>query len=420
MAESIDDTTQDLDPRAGAEDRRAAGAVIGAHTLQHFYQHGFFVILPEIYRSLGMTPVAAGALELVRRVSGGAASMGGGFVLDRVPEKRIPVLYVSLMLMGLGYMAVALAPTYAVILVAVGLAGAAGSVWHPAALGLLSQVFPRRRGFMISMHRSSGSFGDFIGPLVVGGLLVVASWQTVLIGALPLAVIFALVLWIMLLRAPTWKAHEVKSEHPRSIISQFRDLGLVMRSRGLLMLLVVTAFSGLGQGGVVMWLGLYLSETQEMGSVGIGIHVAFLTGFGIVAGPVIGALSDRIGRKPVIVGVMLGKATFAAAMAITGSGILFSLSVALLGAVMFGVNALIQAGALDLAHGRQLEGSMIGMLWGFNAIFTGLSPLIVGFLVAGVGYGVIFWYVALVNLCGTIVATMMPSLHQPDHDAVSG
>jgi MFS transporter, FSR family, fosmidomycin resistance protein len=413
MTRPLDEPGRHAAADRNPEDRRAAAAVIGAHTLQHLYQQGFFVILPEIYRSLGMTPVAAGALEMVRRGAGGVASMGGGFALDRFPEKRVPLLYLSLLAMGLGYVAVSVAPTYIVILMAIGLAGTAGSVWHPAALGLLSQVFPQRRGLVISMHRSSGSVGDALGPLLVGGLLVLVSWQTVLVGALPLAAVFAVLLWLALLQAPSWKARAQGSGQVRSTLDQFRDLGAVVRSRSLLMLLVIAAFSGLGQGGVVMWLSLYLSEAQGMGSVGIGIHVALLTGFGIVAGPLIGAWSDRVGRRPVIAGVMACKALFAAAMAVTGSGLWFTASVALLGAVMFGVNSLIQASALDIAHGRRLEGSMIGVLWGFNALFTGVSPLLVGFLVAGVGYGVVFWYVAAVNLCGTVAAVLMLGSRQP-------
>lgn len=407
MVEPVD-PRQSVDADTSGEDKRAAGAVIGGHTLIHLYPHGFFVILPEIYRSLGMTPVAAGVLELVRRTSGGIASMGGGFVLDRFAHRRVPTLYLSLGAMGLGYLAVGLAPNYLVILIAVALAGAASSVWHPAALGLLSQVFPDRRGLMLASHRSSGNVGDAIGPLLAGALLVVVSWQMLLVAATPLIVAAAVVLWLMLLRAPSWTARRATSEEPRSIVDQFRDLGSVVRSRQLLMLLLVAAFSGLGQGGAVMWLSLYLSETQAMGSVGIGVHVALLTGLGIITGPLIGGLSDRIGRKPIIIVVLAGKALFAASMAITASGIWFTVSVALFGAVMYGVNSLIQAASLDAADGKQLEGSMIGILWGFNAIFTGISPLLIGFLVEGIGYGTIFWFVALVNLLGMIAATRMP------------
>lgn len=416
MTEPVERAQGRAGPPVTPEDRRAAGAVIGGHTIPHVFQQGFFVILPEIYRSLDMTPVSAGALEGLRRIAGGSATMGGGFLLDRFPDKRIPLLYGSLLVMGLGFTAAGLFPGYGVILVTISIAGAAFSLWHPAAIGLLSQVFPHRRGFIIAMHRSSGNLGDALGPLLVGGLLLIAGWETILIGTLPVAALFALVLWTMLLRAPSWKVRAVRSEESRSILDQFRDIGSVVRSRGLLMLLIVAAFSGLGQGGVIMWLGLYLSETQDMGSVMIGVHVALLTGFGIVAGPLIGGLSDRIGRQPVIAVVMGCKALFAAGMALAGSGVLFMVAVALLGAVMFGVNSLIQAAALDLAHGRQLEGSMLGVLFGFNAVFTGISPLIVGFMVAAVGYGTIFWYVAAVNLCGTLAAALMPVLQQPAAD----
>lgn len=416
MARSFEGQDLRAGPGRDPEDKRAAAAVIGAHSLQHLYQQGFYVVLPEIYRSLGMTPVAAGALEMVRRTSGGIASMGGGFALDRFPQKRIATLYASLLAMGLGYLAVGVAPNYAVIVVALGFAGAAGSVYHPAGIGLLSQVFPHKRGFMIASHRSAGSIGDAVGPLLVGGLLLVLGWQTILIGAMPLAVLFAAILWMMLLKAPSWKVHQKKPEVPRSIFDQFRDIGQVVKAPGLLMLLLIAAFSGLGQGGVIMWLSLYLSETQAMGSVGIGVHIALLTGLGIVTGPIVGGLSDRIGRKPVITGVLACKALFATMMAITASGIWFSVSVALLGAVMFGASSLIQASALDMAHGKQLEGSMIGMLWGFNAVFTGLSPLLVGMLVAARGYGVVFWFVATVNLLGTVVAVVMPAIRSPATD----
>jgi MFS family permease len=94
------------------QDRIAGGSVIGAHTLQHAHRQGFYVILPEIYVSLGLTPLAAGALETVRRVTGGIASMGGGILLDRYQHKRVLVLYLSLVTMGIGYLLIGLAPNY--------------------------------------------------------------------------------------------------------------------------------------------------------------------------------------------------------------------------------------------------------------------------------------------------------------------
>ena len=393
-----------------SEDRMAAGGVITAHTLQHTYQHGFYVLLPQLYIDLGLTPVTAGVLEMVRKVSAGVATMGGGVVLDRYQDKRIAALYLSLIAMGVGYLLVGISPSYGLILVAAALAGAAGSAWHPAALGLLSQAFPRRRGFVIAMHRSAGSVGDVIGPLAVGGLLLVVSWRTILVGAMPLALLFAFLLWLVLLRAPSWDAFRAKLDDARLMGAQMRAFGGLLRNRSLLMLLLISGLSGLGQGGLLMWMGLYLSQTQGMGSVGIGLHIALLTGIGIVTGPMVGLLSDRVGRRPVIISVLAAKTVFATMLALTGSGLLFTLSVALMGAVMFGVNSLIQAAALDVAEGQRMEGSMIGLLWGSNALFTGAAPLMVGLLIETLGFGVFFWYVAAMNLCAAVTATLLPEL----------
>lgn len=391
----------------------AARGVISAHALQHAYANGFYVLLPEIYVTLGLNPVSAGALEAVRRASGGFATMAGGFLLDRFAHRRIPVLFVSLAAMGFGYLLVALSPSYGIILLALAAASIAGSVWHPAAIGLLSRAFPARRGFVLSVHRSSGSVGDVIGPLVAGGLLLVIGWRAVLYGALPLAIAVAAVLAFLLGRAPRWRAFRTAEASPRPSKDQARALFGLLRSRPLLLLLLLAGTSGMGQGGLLMWTGLYLRETQQMGSVGIGIHIAMLTGVGIVTGPLLGRLSDRIGRKPVIVRVLAAKSLIAVLLALVGSGLLFSVVLALLGSVLFATNGLVQAAALDLADGDSLEGSMIGILWGSNAVFVGAAPLIVGALIASVGYGILFWWVAALSAVATLVALTMPDVRRP-------
>lgn len=394
------------------EDRIAAGGILGAHALHHTFSHGFYVVLPEIYASMGLTPVAVGALEAVRRAGGGVASMVGGFLLDRFQDKRILVLYLSLLSMGVGYVLVGLAPTYVIVLLAVGLVGAAGSIWHPAALGLLSQAFPHRRGFVVSLHRSSGSVGDVVGPLVVGAALAVVAWPTITYSAFPLALASALALWLLLRKASRWRAsgRTLTPEERRPFAEQFRALTELLRGRHLLMLLLVAGLNGLGQGGLLLWLGLYLRDTQGMSSVGIGFHVALLTAVGIVAGPFIGGLSDRIGRKAIIVAILAVKSTLSVLLALVGSGLMFTVLVASMGGVMFGVNALIQAAALDLADGKQLEGSMVGLLWGNNAVFGGVSPMLLGALIASVGYGILFWYLAAANLAAMLAATTLPVL----------
>ena len=97
--------------------------------------------------------------------------MTGGFFVDIFQHRRAQVLTLSLALIGVGYLLVSIAPSYVLILAALAIASAGTAMWHPPALGLLAQRFPRRRGLFISMHRSTGNLGDWIGPLIVGALL---------------------------------------------------------------------------------------------------------------------------------------------------------------------------------------------------------------------------------------------------------
>jgi MFS family permease len=155
-----------------------------------------------------------------------------------------------------------------------------------------------------------------------------------------------------------------------------------------------------------------------MSTLAVGVHVAMLTGMGIATGPVFGWLSDHRGRVPVILLVLGGKAVIAGLLAVFGTGIMLSVLIAALGAFMFGVNSLIQAWALDLAEGRNLEGTMMGTMYGVNMIFQGLAPLIVGVVVAAFGFSSLFIYVSSMNAFGLLMmAVLLPVLMRRNRKA---
>ena len=403
------ETQPDALPQQQSRGFGMAGTIIGSHSIQHMYFSGFLIILPSLYTSLALAPIQAGIMDAVRRITGGVASMGGGIMVDRLQNLRGIILGFSLLLMGLGYLFVGLVPAYIVVLFALGFASAAGSLWHPPALGILSQRWPTRRGLLLSLHRSSGTAGESLAPTLVGFLLLAVAWQVVLQGGFFLTVAAAILLWATLWRM-TGAVPSTGVGQGRSFRDQFSALGQVIRQPGLIALLVLAGVRGMGDSALVFYLPLYLTTELGMGSVGSGVHLTLLTFLAIFFGPTWGWLSDRWGRKPVMVTIMIISTALASLMVLTGDGLSLTVLIILMGTVMFSINSLVQAAAMDLAEGKQLEGSLIGLLWGNNALFGSVSPIVLGGLAGHFGFWVIFPYAAAMHLIGTLAALALPKL----------
>ena len=141
----------------------------------------------------------------------------------------------------------------------------------------------------------------------------------------------------------------------------------------------------------------------------MGFHVALLTAPGIIAGPIFGAVSDKIGRKPLISLIMAVGVMLSLGMVWGDGGIIMTLSVALFGLFHFSVNSLTQASAMDLVAGRQLESTFIGLLWGSNAAFGAIAALLAGVLVGHYGWGIAFYLAAGFFLIGFLVSLSLPN-----------
>ncbi len=193
-----------------------------------------------------------------------------------------------------------------------------------------------------------------------------------------------------------------------SLKHQVRSLGKATKGSGMITLLAISVTRGMGDRALFLFIPLYLSQYLKMGTVAVGFHIGLLSLLGIASGPVIGAISDRIGRRPLIVIVLLMSTLFPPLMLISGSGIDLTISIALFGLFLYSVNSLVQAMAMDLAEGAKLEGTYIGLLWGVNAFFGAISPIIAGWLATILGFQAVFYYASVMFLAGALLATRLP------------
>lgn len=420
MAEAVEPrATLVTEERPRTKDSLMAASVIGAHSLEHMYGRAFYVAIPAIYTEFALANWQAGLMDGVRSISSGLTSMGSGFFTDIFQHRRTQILAISMVLVGIGYLGVAVSQTYGLILAALLLPSAGAALWHPPALGWLAQRFPQHRGLLVSLHRSAGNLGDAIAPLIVGALLGVLTWRWIIGGGTPILLLLAILILVLLGNVSGARPQE--TSFGRNTKAQLRSLGEALKGGkmgSIVPIFVVSAVHGMGDRALLWMIPVYLSQDLGKSHFEVGYHVALLSALGIVAGPLFGALSDRIGRKPIIVFIMVLATILPLTMVLSGGGIGMTLSVAAFGLFAFSVNSLSQAAAIDMAGGRRLEGTFIGLMWGFNAFFGAATAVGAGVLADMAGREASFYLASSLFFVGLLTSLIMPATGFRRHQTV--
>jgi len=400
--------------------KQVAGVIVTGHAFQHMYADGFLILLDPIYHAFGLSPVSAGILSSVRQGAGGLLTMGGGFIVDTFSGRRGLLLASSLFAMGFGYALVAAAPNYGLLLVALAIGSAAGSFWHPVGLGILSTSFPERRALMMSLHRSAGSIGEVLSAGAIGAALFLFTWREVLWAMFALMTAVSLVIYLTLSRLGLG----AKATDRRAAGDQIKSIRDLFRNRALPVLLVVSGLRGMADRGFVFFLPLFIGQAVRLDDpTASAAHVTGVIAFyflvmsvmAIIVPPMIAMVADILGRKPVMIAALLGVSVVTVALSFFAElGVTFAILIAGLGAFRFAIANITQAASLDIAEGKRLEGSMIGLLWGNNATWGALSPALLGGIIAIFGSGdneftLLFPYAVVLTLAATVAAFFMPN-----------
>lgn len=185
-----------MDSTAGKREEVAVIALVGyAHAVSHFFHLMIPPLFPWLMRDFNLSFTEAGFLMTIFFVVSGAGQALAGFVVDRSGAR--PVLFSGVLLLTLSGVALGLAQTYPMLLLAAALAGAGNSVFHPADFTLLNhRVSLPRLGHAFSVHGLSGNLGWAAAPLLMTSVAVFAGWRmagfaAALVGFATLALLYA-------------------------------------------------------------------------------------------------------------------------------------------------------------------------------------------------------------------------------------
>jgi MFS family permease len=333
-----------------------AGAPPGIHpertlwllSIAHAVNHAQAVVMPLIFLKI-IDEFGVGIDDVTLVAAAGAIASGlvqasYAFVTRHIARRWL--LTAGGLLFGLGFAAQAAATSFLSFAATNIVSRVGGSPQHPVGNGLLAEQFPsERRGFAISAHISGGNVGTVVAALAGPPLLAVAGWRGVsIIFGIPAALVaLAMFRWIR-----ETGADRMAAIRQGSVRAAARTVWSDTRIRRTYL---ASVFGGGGRGlGVAnLFALLYVTKVLDLPESTTNVMYAGLIVLSVPMPLVAGWLSDRVGRRPIILGAYVGGAVgFVTFMAAGSSLIGLWVGIAIMGLFSFAESPQLQALLADI------------------------------------------------------------------------
>ena len=350
-------------------------------------------LLPLFARSLGAAPEMIGFIVAASTLTGVALKWPAGALSD---------IYDRRWLLLLGLLAFAVPPFgYLFIqdvhwLIALRFVhGIATAVFGPVAMAVVAELFRATRGVALGSYTAATQAGAMLGPALGGWLMDALGFPAAFVLAGTLGSMAFLIFLFM--RLPPQIPRNLPGAGPSAVVRDMvRGARTVIGNVRVVVTSITDGARQVANGALMAFLPIYvvgigMSNTQA----GLLFGVQYVTSF--VARPTMGWASDRIGRRPLIIGGLIACALALAAIPYTrGFAGLLSLC-ALFGFGEAIVNASAAALVADLSELKTL-GSAMGMQGAIMDIGHAAGPILAGILIGAFGFKIAFPLIAALVL----------------------
>ena len=395
-------------PKAPTKSFREVWVITLGHALTHWYPATFYLLLPIIGRELDLSYSQIGLIMTCQYVAGAVANVPGGILVDTVGRKGV-LMALSLFWVGFPYLLMGFSHGYLMLLGCVALVGFGNSLWHPTAIPTLARRFPERKGLVLSLHGMGGNVGDALAPIAIGALLTVLTWREVVIINVAPGLVMSLLILLFLgtVKLGPKKEKIADEERVQSFRDYFRGVPALFHNRALIVLTAGSAFRSMTQNALLTFLPVYLAYEMGYSPFWIGASMFALQAAGFAASPIAGHLSDRMGRKRIMITSMLMSAVVLVFMVFAGKSLAFILFVAALGFFLYAIRPVMQAWLLETTP-KNMGGTSIGILFGAQALGSSVAPLLGGIIADRYGLISTFWFLAATIVIANFFILMMP------------
>ena len=390
--------------------RVMVSALATGHVAFHWIIQSFVVVLPEIQATFGLNAVGAGGILTMRELASGLVTLPGGVMVDLMRKWWGWLLAICVGASGLGSLLMGVSPVYPLLLAGVAVVAVSHSLWHLPASASLSHHFADRRGVMLSFHGVGGSIGDVAGPLITGALLLVMGWRGILS-------IYAVAPFFMAFMA-VWafrnigdvREGEIKTAGLAERVAMTKTL---LKSPLLWGLTLVRGLRSMALVALVTLLPLYLGNELELSPFNRGFHIGMLIAVGLVAKPVAGLISDKLGRKQVLVPGLVWSCAITLLMVVFNDGVSLTITIALLGLFLYPDQPILTAALFDIL-GREVATTGLGVVSFASFLMAAASPLIAGVIYETAGFQAGLYYIAGLFALAAVVFALLPLSRRMD------
>ncbi|WP_428390177.1 MFS transporter [Lichenicoccus sp.] len=381
--------------------RRVAGTVLGTISVCHMLNDAIQSLLPAIYPLLkGGFHLSFGQIGLLTLCYQVTASLLQPLVGQFTDRKPLPWSLSAGMALSMGgLLALAVAHSYGELLGGAALLGVGSSIFHPESSRIARLASGGQHGLAQSVFQVGGNFGSSLGPLLAA--FVVLPNGRASLAWFSLAALGGI---ILLGAVGRWYAHQNRIQGTRPLAGEAHGLsgGRVRLAIGVLIALVFSKFFYLASFSsyYIFYLMHRFDLSARHAQLGLFVFLAAVAAGTIAGGPI----GDRIGRKAVIWGSILGVLPFSLLLPHVGLGWTLGLSV-VIGMLLASAFPAILVYATELLPGR--VGMVSGLFFGLAFGMGGLGAAVLGVLADHIGivavYGLCAWLPAI-----GILAVLLP------------
>ena len=383
---------------------RVLGMISSAHLINDMMQSLLIAIYPILKGEFSLNFTQIGLISLTYQLTASLFQPLVGLYTDKRPVPYSLPVGMTFTLCGL--VLLAYSPSFGMVLLAAALVGTGSSIFHPESSRVARMASGGQHGLAQSLFQVGGNTGSALGPLVAAAIIVPHGKDSVAWFAM-----VALVGIVLLLQVSKWyAAHRVVaakgvSKAQASTLSRRHVVGAV----SVLLVLIFSKYFYIASIGsfYTFYLISKFGLTVQSAQMHLFVFLAASAAGTLIGGPV----GDRIGRKPVIWGSILGVAPFALALPHVGLAWTTTFTI-LIGLILSSAFSAILVYAQELIPGK--VGAVSGLFFGFAFGMGGLGAAALGILADATSIATVYNVCAFLPLLG-VVTVLLPDVRKPSH-----